>query len=430
MAEQHHAQLRELIESLPESLDDLAAVEELVRRRVLQLGRAILQSWSEAAQAQAKAPQCPECAERMRHKGYVAGPLVTTLGSVRVRRGRFRCEQCGCEQYPHDERLRFLGHAVSWPLAKVMGRLGAQLPFEQARQNLAEDYGVSVSKHLLQQVCEEAGATILDREDQEREHLQSLPCAEQLALLPDSPLSPEKSYVFADGTMLHCDGEWREIRVASVAAVDGNDAVVTRDHRARFLSCADFGWQLLLMARRTGYHRATTRAFIADGARWLWDIADTHFPDAVQILDWYHLSQHVHEAAALLYGEGSTAAQRFSQSRLNELWEGRLGATRRRLRELRKRSRSPTKREALRKLLVYLENNRRRIDYPRYRALGLRVGSGQVEGACKTLVGARCKQAGMRNWTPRGAEGVLRLRAGLQTGHFDHLWTPPQQTAA
>lgn len=428
--EQHQAKLRELAESLPESLDDLAVAEELVRRGVLQLGRELLQSWSEVARGQVAAPQCEECQERMRHKGHVAGPLVTTLGSVRVRRVRFRCEHCGREHYPHDERLRFLGHAVSWPLAKVMGRLGAQLPFEQARQNLADDYGVHVSKHLLQQVCEEAGAAILDREDQQRERLQSLPCAEQLAQLPDSPLSPEKAYVFADGTMLHSAGQWREIRVASVSAVDSDDVVLTREHRARFLSCTDFGWQLLLLARRAGYHRATTRAFIADGARWLWDLADTHFPDAVQILDWYHLSEHVHQAAALLYGEGSAAARRFSDWRLGELWEGRCSTTLRRMRELHKRLRSPAKREALRKLLVYLENNRRRIDYPRYRALGLHVGSGQVEGACKTLVGARCKQAGMRNWTPRGVEGVLRLRAALQTDRYSDLWTSPTQTAA
>jgi len=77
-----------------------------------------------------------------------------------------------------------------------------------------------------------------------------------------------------------------------------------------------------------------------------------------------------------------------------------------------------------------LKNNHERIDYPRYRALGLKVGSGQVESACKTLVGQRCKQAGMRNWTRPGAEGVLRLSAALQTGQFDRLWEAPSKTAA
>jgi hypothetical protein len=62
------------------------------------------------------------------------------------------------------------------------------------------------------------------------------------------------------------------------------------------------------------------------------------------------------------------------------------------------------------------------MDYPRYRALGLPLGSGQVEAQCKTLVGARCKQAGMRNWTYHGAEAILRLRAATQDGTFHGLW--------
>jgi hypothetical protein len=69
----------------------------------------------------------------------------------------------------------------------------------------------------------------------------------------------------------------------------------------------------------------------------------------------------------------------------------------------------------------YLENNRSRVDYPRYRELGLPVGSGPVEAPCKTLGGARCKLAGMRNWTYAGAEGVLRLRAALPEGSYARL---------
>src|SRR5262249_11542048 len=80
------------------------------------------------------------------------------------------------------------------------------------------------------------------------------------------------------------------------------------------------------------------------------------------------------------------------------------------------------KRAALRELRTYLENNRGRRDYPRYRALGLPIGSGQVEAQCKSRVGARCKLAGMRNWTYAGAEGVLRLRAAVQDGSYAELW--------
>jgi hypothetical protein len=230
--------------------------------------------------------------------------------------------------------------------------------------------------------------------------------------------------------MIHAAGDWHEIRVASVLAADAEDHPLVVDHRARFLSCEDFGWQLLLLARRAGYHRAKLRAFLADGARWLWELAAQQFPDAVQILDWYHLSEHIHETAGVLYGQGSTEAKHFSQSRLDELWQGRVDDPLQALKQLRVSFRGQLKRETLRQLINYLENNRQRIDYPRYRALGLRIGSGQVESACKTLVGLRCKQAGMRNWTRRGAEGVLRLRAALQTGCYDALWKNPRKAAA
>jgi len=423
-------QLAALAESLPDSLDGLADAEQLVRQGVLEVGRSLLQAWSESADCQTATPECEQCQEAMRHKGYVQGPLVTTLGNLRVRRARFRCEYCGAESYPQDACLRFLEHAVSWPLAKVIGRLGAQMPFAQACQNLLADYGVVLSKQSVQTICENAGLALLEDEDRERVKFMSLPVAERAAALPDSAIYPEKAYVFGDGTMIHAAGDWHEIRVASVAATDAQDASLAVDHRARFLSCEDFGWQLLVLARRTGYHHAKLRAFIADGARWLWEVAAAQFPDAVQILDWYHLSEHLHQAAAVLYREGSSEAKGFSQARLDELWNGRVNETLCALRDLRKTIRVKSKRETLRQLIGYLENNRQRIDYPLYRQLGLRIGSGQVEGACKNLVGLRCKQAGMRNWTYRGAEGVLRLRAALQTGRYDELWHPPRKSAA
>ena len=178
---------------------------------------------------------------------------------------------------------------------------------------------------------------------------------------------------------MHAEGAWQEIRVASVAAENAQDEVVKVEHRARFLNCTDFGWQLLLLARRAGYHRARHRVFLADGARWLWELAAMHFPDAIQILDWYHLAEHVHAAAAVLFGEGTPNARRWSERRKTELWNGQVAKTLRCLRALPPQTRAKAKRETVRQLIGYLENNRRRINYPRYRALGLRIGSGQVE---------------------------------------------------
>jgi hypothetical protein len=131
-----------------------------------------------------------------------------------------------------------------------------------------------------------------------------------------------------------------------------------------------------------------------------------------------------------LRGEGTEEAKEWSNQLKDKLWQGDGNAALELVRAELAKVRSPAKREALQELKTYLEHNLTRIDYPHYRELGLPIGSGQVEAQCKTLVGARCKQAGMRNWTYAGAEAVLRLRAAKHDGSFDALWEQELRLAA
>ena len=107
----------------------------------------------------------------------------------------------------------------------------------------------------------------------------------------------------------------------------------------------------------------------------------------------------------------SVAAQRWVKDCEALLWEGQVETLRRRLEAERARSRSPAKREALRGLIGYLEKHagrmdyarlRAMVDYARLRAMGLEIGSGRVESACKHVVAARLKRGGMRWWSPHG----------------------------
>jgi hypothetical protein len=409
--------LEALVAALPPALADAAQAERQVRQGALAAARSLLAAWGQAADPTAGRPDCPRCRLPMRHKGYKASATVTTLGAVSFTRARFRCPGCGAECYPHDAQLRCLGHGVSWPLAEVVSRHAALLPFEQARDNVAADYGVRLAKQTVADVAEAAGAEVLRQEDEHRHRV-----AGRAEPLPDSPLQPDVACLYADGTTVHAEGDWHEVRVASATAADAAGRPLARRSRARFLPVADFAWLLVLLARAVGYPNARLRAFIADGAHWLWKLADDYFPSAVQVLDWYHLAEHVHKAAAAVFGEGSAGAQAWAGARKAELWEGRVDAVLRAAQAEAARVRSPAKRAALAELRTYLENNRGRVDYPRYRELGLPCGSGQVEAQCKTLVGARCKLAGMRNWTCAGAEAVLRLRAAVQAGAYPQLW--------
>lgn len=410
--------LEQLIQALPDQLLDFAQAEQQLRQGMLKVAQRLLENWAEVADLAVQRPCCPKCGVPMRHKGRAPSRVMTTLGEVEYWRPRWRCQECHEENYPHDAVLCFLEHRVSWTLAKVASRLAAQLAsFEEARDTLEEDYQVHLAKETVRDLAEGAGQYVLRQEDELRRRIQ-----ERQSPLPESTQTPAKACVFADGTTVHTEGEWHEIRVATVVTEDAEGKQMARQSRARFLPVDEVAWVLLLMAREIGYANAPLRAFIADGSHWLWRVAEQYFGSAVQILDWYHLAEHVHKAANIVHGEGSDEAKDWSKRLNDELYQGHGNIALELARAELAKIRSRAKRDALKELQTYLENNLSRIDYPRYRELGLPIGSGQVEAQCKTLVGARCKQAGMRNWTYAGAEGVLRMRAAKHDGSFDALW--------
>jgi len=419
-------ELERLVQELPDQLVNFGDAEVELRKGLIQVARHVLDLWAHAADKKIARPCCPTCNVPMRNRGFVKTEVVTTVGNVTYRRPRWRCDDCKEECYPHDAVLRFQTHGVSWAAAKVISRLAAQIPsIDEAANNFEEDYSVHLAKETVRQIAEAAGQTILKQEDEQRRRVM-----DREIPLPQSDKTPEKACVFADGTTVHSEGDWHEIRVATVATVDAAGNPIERHSRARFMSVEQVAWTLVLLARDVGYQNAKRCAFIADGAAWLWKIQAAFFAKAVPILDWYHLAEHVHKAANELHGQGTPSAEEWARRLKSELWEGRVGKARSLTEQELARTRSPSKSEALQQLLTYLENNEEHMDYPRYRNLGLPIGSGQVEAQCKTLVGGRCKQAGMRNWTYAGAEALLRLRAAKQDGTFENLWSAKLRLAA
>jgi len=172
-----------------------------------------------------------------------------------------------------------------------------------------------------------------------------------------------------------------------------------------------FGWHLWQEAARRGVLEAAEVVVVGDGAHWIWNMADTHFPGATQILDWYHASTYVWEAASAIWGERHPQREAWAQRQLDLLWDGQVEQV---LVELAQRQ---TAGEDVTAALTYYTTHRKRMAYAAYRARGLQIGSGSVESACKQLVSARLKQAGMI-WDAPGAEAVATVRAWLQSGRW------------
>lgn len=131
--------------------------------------------------------------------------------------------------------------------------------FEEARDTLEDDYRVHLAKETIREVTVTSGKHLLKQEDDLRKRIQ-----ERQAPLPESEQTPAKACVFADGTTVHTEGDWHEVRVTTVATEDGAGKPLARRSRARFLPVDEVAWVLLLMAREVGYANAPLRAFVAD----------------------------------------------------------------------------------------------------------------------------------------------------------------------
>lgn len=159
---------------------------------------------------------------------------------------------------------------------------------------------------------------------------------------------------------------------------------------------------------------------LGDGAKWIWEMAAEYFPERIEILDFFHVSEYVWEAARACLPEdarrGWVEAQQalLKESKWEQVREG--AATLPRPHDEAK--------QAVRNLRRYLKNNATRIDYKRYLELGLMIGSGVVESSNRRVVAQRLKQAGM-HWSKGGADAVMGLRACYlsDSNRWQRYWT-------
>ncbi len=222
-----------------------------------------------------------------------------------------------------------------------------------------------------------------------------------------------------------------ETKVGVVGALKKNQpgeyAVQQKSYVTTFEDVEVFTDLMLWESALRGVRGAKGVVVVGDGAVWIWQRIAPLLGKRIEILDWYHLSEKVWETAEGVYGTRTEAAARvWAEGVLERLWVGKVEkvllslAEQRGAAEQRGQSGEPAL-MGWRGLIHSLEENQGRMDYPRYRGMGLPIGSGVVEGACKAVVGGRMKQSGMQ-WRKAGGEAVLHLRAEFKSGRWDEDW--------
>jgi hypothetical protein len=396
----------------------LQAQEEQVVRQLHDLGSALL------AGLVALVPHPPTrtvpcaCGAQASYRRSRPATVTTLLGQLTYTRATYSCARCQQGHAPLDQQLQVAAGSLSLGLQELLAFLGAtQASFAEAAAVLERLCLVQVCPTSVRSVTEEVGAQLL-------QHTQAAATSAQHATAQPAPQPgvPARLYVSMDGVLVHCRGSgWREIKTGCVYTTRAirsrrtpHQRMLRMQHPSYEAALAEaeaFGWQLYVEARRRGVTQADEVIVVADGAHWIWNLAEQLFPGATQIVDWYHASQYVWNAASALYGDGTSARSEWAQQQLDALWEGRVADV---LLELQAHAQLGG---ALDEALSYYTTHRNRMDYPSYRARDLQIGSGTIESTCKQLVSARLKQAGMI-WSEAGATAVVEVRAWLKSGRW------------
>lgn len=415
---------------------DLEAVEMAIRAAMHQAGAAALGEllrYGPPAPDQRTVPcRCGQMAEfkELRRKA-----ILTAVGSTSVERPYYLCGHCHEGQFPMDRELDVQDTELSPGVRRMLAVVGSEAPFDHGREQMKLLAHLQVSTKAVERTAEALGADMALRQQQDIHRAMQL----ELPIAKDP--SVPTLYVQMDGTgvpVVKAESEGHAGKVAGQPAqtreaklgcvfiqstLDAEGRPVRDEASTTYTgaieTAEEFGRRLYAEACQRGWKRAQTKVVMGDGAEWIWNLAELHFPEAVQIVDLYHARQHLWELARQLYPGEEPRQKRWIMARQSQLDNGKIESLVAALRA--QPGASPELAEKIRTEAAYFEKNARRMRYPEFRRQGLFVGSGVIEAGCKTVIGLRLKRSGMF-WTVRGANSIIALRCCRLSGKFEDYW--------
>lgn len=399
------------------------AVLERVRQVLPQVLGAVVEVATSglAPRVRGQRSACPQCGRKVRPHQERPRQVLTQCGPVTIERPWYNCERCHHGWSVVETTLGVASRQrASAGLVAWLVRLGATTDYREAAEVLDELTGLAVGAETIRRECIRVGTAIraaeaaaIDQTRRTREAAELLDPAPGLLVLE------------ADGAMVQFTDGWHEVKVGMVAGWD-RDRLVAPSYVAARESATDFGPRLATEAARRGAlvverweGRVTRRGLailrpaliLADGAVWIWNLADEYVDQRIEVSDFYHAAEHLAAVAAACCPDPAEASAWLDARKGELLTLGPLPIL-----AAFDRLAPPTPRaaEVRRVERAYFASRVDRMDYPTLRLDGLPIGSGAIESAADHVVQRRMKRAGMR-WSETGGDAMLALRARLRS---------------
>jgi len=373
------------------------------------------------------------CGRQAQYRGRPAKSFTSVLGTLRLERAYYYCAHCHSGFCPRDRRLGLEEGSLSPAVLRMVSSAATLVSFAESSALLKELAGVEVNARHVERAAEALGQQIDQDERQNLQPLTQTPLPSTLYLGIDGTGIPMRSCALADRAGKQPDGtaKTREVKLVTVWSAESKDqqgvpirdpgsvtysaaieSAATHDSHANY---SEFTHRVQREATRCRFAQASRTVVLGDGAPYIWNIADELFPEAIQIVDRFHVKQHLSDVAKAIYGPNHPRSQTWAEQRHQELDQGRWQPL---LRSLRRQSSVSVE---VRHCLDYLKRNQHRMRYAEFHAQGLCTSTGVVEAGCKTVIGARLKRSGM-HWTVPGANAILALRCCKLSGRFEDFW--------
>jgi len=380
-----------------------AAVIEQGHELIRQSLETLIQDEIDEVEKKNETRECPKCGQKKRHLGYRSKEIFSARGPIKLERLYDECRPCRLPEHAVDEILG-LDAKYTVGARRLIVRAGGAKAFAEAKEDLLEYCQLDISHMTIREICQQEAVKM--------EAWQATASSEIAKDFIDAAGNVE---VTMDGTSVNTMEGYKEVKIGINSKREFADSALPEEwgdrklprHTARvaFAAIEDReAFQKRMNDWRRRLHLGATGdiSTLGDGAPWIWNISLAVYGPVRENLDIYHALEHLSDTSKVLYGKGTDTQKQWYEEATLELLSGGFEGVEPRLQRAEKEKEwGKEQKENLRLLRGYLESNRKRLCYRQRLAEGRAIGSGQVEGACKNMIGVRLKQTGARWQVPR-----------------------------